>query len=120
MLADALAGRSTQIVALAGIAWVTWTVWSYVTSPLRKYPGPFLAGEFFSFCFCDEDVLPHNKAGVSRLGRGTPAHCGNTAARRGIWSASAAGKNARIVAPCALCALCAVCAMCDLLLMLLC
>ena len=51
MLADALAGRSTQIVALAGIAWVTWTVWSYVTSPLRKYPGPFLAGEFFHFVF---------------------------------------------------------------------
>lgn len=32
------------LVALLALACVTWNVWVYVTSPLRKYPGPFLAG----------------------------------------------------------------------------
>lgn len=44
MLDTVLPARWAQALALAGLAWVTWNVWVYVTSPLRKYPGPFLAG----------------------------------------------------------------------------
>ncbi|KAH6685058.1 pisatin demethylase [Plectosphaerella plurivora] len=36
--------RMPQIVALGALAWVTKCLWSYATSPLKQYPGPYLAG----------------------------------------------------------------------------
>jgi hypothetical protein len=81
MLADAITGRTTQIVALAGLGWVTWTVWSYVTSPLRKYPGPFLAGEFLMrqsdedvACFCIRLSFLHSVC-LSRYPHGCLSEC---------------------------------------------
>lgn len=46
MLASLLELQRGQIAALAALTWVSWCIWSYLTSPLRKYPGPFLAGMF--------------------------------------------------------------------------
>ncbi|KAH7347167.1 cytochrome P450 [Plectosphaerella cucumerina] len=36
--------RMPQIAALGALAWVTKCVWSHATSPLKRYPGPYLAG----------------------------------------------------------------------------
>ncbi|OAQ59226.2 benzoate 4-monooxygenase cytochrome P450 [Pochonia chlamydosporia 170] len=33
-----------EVVALVVLAWAIGRVWTYSTSPLRKYPGPYLAG----------------------------------------------------------------------------
>ena len=48
-----LADSRVQIVGAAVVAPALtiflWFLVSYYTSPLKKYPGPFLAGEFASF-----------------------------------------------------------------------
>ncbi|KAM9877459.1 hypothetical protein VD0002_g2455 [Verticillium dahliae] len=43
-LPDILPQKVLHVASLVLLAWVTWCVWAYTTSPLRKYPGPYLAG----------------------------------------------------------------------------
>lgn len=35
---------AAQLIALSLLAWVTWSIYVYAASPLRRYPGPYLAG----------------------------------------------------------------------------
>lgn len=37
-----------RTLTLIPISYLCWAVWAYLTSPLRQYPGPFLAGEYHS------------------------------------------------------------------------
>src|SRR5690348_5515293 len=62
--ARSLAGKLSVLVIAPSIACFLWFWVAYQTSPLRKYPGPFLAG---MFVFCVSEMTRRCHAGPSLL-----------------------------------------------------